>query len=131
MEQKQVIRAARRLARQECACGREEYCAVRGMSCSIGNPDGAFKCRYFMESVLPGDAALQTAVMELLNRPIADRQQADRVCERCGAPFIPSNNRQRYCLPCRAVVRREQSRERNWAAYQRKRVESQEQEGRP
>ena len=131
MNSNQILRAARRLARQECACGRDGYCAVRGMPCSIGNPGGAFECRYFMESVLPGNAALQTAVTELLDVPAADRQQTDRVCERCGAPFIPSSNRQRYCLPCRTVVRREQGKERNRAAYQRKRTAAQEQEGIP
>ena len=131
MNLNQIIRAARRLARQECACGRDGYCAVRGIPCGIGTSSGAFECRYFMESVLPGDTALHAAVMELLDEPASDRQQTDRVCERCGAPFIPSSNRQRYCLPCRAVVRREQARERNRAAYQRKQAEAQEQEGIP
>ena len=130
MNQKQIIRAAKRLARRECACGRDGYCVVRGMPCSIGNPNGAFNCRYFMESVLPGDAALCSAVTELLNKPLIE-QQTNRACERCGAPFIPSSNRQRYCLSCRAVVRREQARERNWAAYQRKRAQAQAREGVP
>ncbi len=73
---------------------------------------GAY-CRYFRESVLPLDPALEAAL--LTQGPVSSRP-----CPVCGRP-VPRNGRQRYCSPaCRKAALREQKRahmrkKRGWA----------------
>ena len=44
-------------------------------------------CKYFRRAVLPADKALYADIY----------RQRTRLCDRCGKPFAPSSNRQKYC----------------------------------
>ena len=47
-------------------------------------------CKYFRRAVLPADKVLCADIY----------RQRTRTCERCGKPFAPSSNRQKYCPEC-------------------------------
>ena len=55
-------------------------------------------CKYFRRAVLPTDKALYADIY----------RQRTRLCDRCGKPFAPSSNRQKYCLECGCSIRRKQ-----------------------
>ena len=44
-------------------------------------------CKYFRRAVLPADKALYADIF----------RQRTRLCDRCGKPFAPGSNRQKYC----------------------------------
>ena len=44
-------------------------------------------CKYFRRAVLPADKVLCADIY----------RQRTRICERCGKPFAPGSNRQKYC----------------------------------
>lgn len=47
-------------------------------------------CKYFRRAVLPADKVLCADIY----------RQRTRTCERCGKPFAPGSNRQKYCPEC-------------------------------
>ena len=55
-------------------------------------------CKYFRRAVLPADKALYADIY----------RQRTRLCDRCGKPFAPSSNRQKYCPECGCSIRRNQ-----------------------
>ena len=52
-------------------------------------------CKYFRRAVLPADKVLCADIY----------RQRTRTCERCGKPFAPSSNRQKYCPECGCSIR--------------------------
>lgn len=67
-------------------------------------------CKYFRRAVLPTDKALYADIY----------RQRTRTCERCGKPFAPGSNRQKYCPECGHSIRRKQKAD---SARQRRSVE--------
>ena len=55
-------------------------------------------CKYFRRAVLPADKALYADIY----------RQRTRLCDRCGKPFAPGSNRQKYCPECGRSTRRKQ-----------------------
>ena len=55
-------------------------------------------CKYFRRAVLPADKELYADIF----------RQRTRLCDRCGKPFSPGSNRQKYCPECGSRIRREQ-----------------------
>ena len=55
-------------------------------------------CKYFRRAVLPADKVLCADIY----------RQRTRLCDRCGKPFPPSSNRQKYCPECGCSIRRKQ-----------------------
>ncbi|MFR4153049.1 MAG: cysteine-rich VLP protein [Ruminococcus sp.] len=55
-------------------------------------------CKYFRRVVLPAYKVLCADIY----------RQRTRTCERCGKPFAPSSNRQKYCLECGCSIRHKQ-----------------------
>ena len=55
-------------------------------------------CKYFRRAVLPTDKALYADIY----------RQRTRLCDRCGKPFAPGSNRQKYCPECGCSIRRKQ-----------------------
>ena len=111
-EEKAAIRA---LVTRWCANYDREYgCLPLDCECyMLGKCWSGAYCRYFRESVLPLDPALEAAL--LTQGPVSSRP-----CPVCGRP-VPRNGRQRYCSPaCRKAALREQKRahmrkKRGWA----------------
>lgn len=111
-EEKAAIRA---LVTRWCANYDREYgCLPLDCECyMLGKCWTGAYCRYFRESVLPLDPALEAAL--LTQGPVFSRP-----CPVCGRP-VPRNGRQRYCSPvCRKAALREQKRahmrkKRGWA----------------
>ncbi len=101
-EEKAAIRA---LVTRWCANYDREYgCLPLDCECyMLGKCWTGAYCRYFRESVLPLDPALEAAL--LTQGPVSSRP-----CPVCGRP-VPRNGRQRYCSPaCRKAALREQKR---------------------
>ncbi len=101
-EEKAAIRA---LVTRWCANYDREYgCLPLDCECyMLGKCWTGAYCRYFRESVLPLDPALEAAL--LTQGPVSSRP-----CPVCGRP-VPRNGRQRYCSPaCRKTALREQKR---------------------
>ncbi len=101
-EEKAAIRA---LVTRWCANYDREYgCLPLDCECyMLGKCWTGAYCRYFRESVLPLDPALEAAL--LTQGPVSSRP-----CPVCGRP-VPRNGRQRYCSPaCRKAALREQMR---------------------
>lgn len=97
--------AIRALVTRWCANYDREYgCLPLDCECyMLGKCWTGAYCRYFRESVLPLDPALETAL--LTQGPVSSRP-----CPACGRP-VPRNGRQRYCSPaCRKAALREQKR---------------------
>ena len=69
---------------EECVC-------VQSISYSL-------LCKYFRRAVLPTNKALYADIY----------RQRTRLCERCGKPFAPGSNRQKYCPECGCSIRRKQ-----------------------
>ena len=69
---------------EECVC-------VQSISYSL-------LCKYFRRAVLPADKVLCADIY----------RQRTRTCERCGKPFAPGSNRQKYCPECGRSIRRKQ-----------------------
>ena len=69
---------------EECVC-------VQSISYSL-------LCKYFRRAVLPADKALYADIY----------RQRTRLCDRCGKPFAPGSNRQKYCPECGRSTRRKQ-----------------------
>ena len=69
---------------EECVC-------VQSISYSL-------LCKYFRRAVLPTDKALYADIY----------WQRTRLCDRCGKPFAPGSNRQKYCPECGCSIRRKQ-----------------------
>ena len=69
---------------EECVC-------VQSISYSL-------LCKYFRRAVLPADKVLCADIY----------RQRTRLCDRCGKPFAPSSNRQKYCPECGRSIRRKQ-----------------------
>ena len=55
-------------------------------------------CKYLRRAVLPADKALCADIY----------RQRTRLCDRCGKPFAPGSNRQKYCPECGSTIRRKQ-----------------------
>lgn len=72
-----------------------------GRLCPFFAPTGK-TCSYAEQSVIPGDPAIQA----LHNAGKAGA--TGDLCERCNAPFERTNNRQKRCPKCTAIVRSEQ-----------------------
>lgn len=101
-EERAAIRA---LVMRWCANYDREYgCLPLDCECyMLGKCWTGAYCRYFRESVLPLDPALEAAL--LTQGPVSSRP-----CPVCGRP-VPRNGRQRYCSPaCRKAALREQKR---------------------
>lgn len=58
-------------------------------------------CRYFRNAVLPAESSLYAELF---------RFESKR-CSRCGKPFLPKSNRQKYCENCGRLVHRMQKTE--------------------
>ena len=56
-------------------------------------------CKYFRRAVLPADKALYADIY----------RQRTRLCDRCGKPFAPGSNRQKYCPECGCSIRLRQT----------------------
>lgn len=81
-----------RLIRRLCANYDGEGCVcVQMISYSL-------LCKYFRRAVLPADKVLCADIY----------RQRTRTCERCGKPFAPGSNRQKYCPECGRSIRRKQ-----------------------
>ena len=52
-------------------------------------------CKYFRRAVLPADKVLCADIY----------RQRTRLCDRCGKPFAPGSNRQKYCPECGRSIR--------------------------
>lgn len=112
----QQCRRARRLIKSECCNYHEGECLMEERPCKqIASQ--TLKCRWFRESVLPMDGALQ-AEMEAIS-PTAYKLGANaKPCAVCGQAFEPMSNRAKYCKECAARIHREQKQE-----HERKRRE--------
>ena len=55
-------------------------------------------CKYFRRAVLPAEKALCADIY----------RQRTWLCDRCGKPFAPGSNRQKYCPECGSSIRRKQ-----------------------
>ena len=60
-------------------------------------------CKWFIQAVLPTDAALHTELSGSRGRA--------KACAVCGRPFFPRSNRAKYCENCARTVQRQQQRE--------------------
>ena len=58
-------------------------------------------CRYFRNAVLPADKELYADIFK----------QHTYHCAECGAAFVPSSTRQKYCPSCSKKVHRRQKKE--------------------
>ena len=72
---------------EPCACPQSVCCSVL--------------CRYFRSAVLPAEDALYAELY----------RSGAKLCERCGKPFLPRSNRQKYCESCGRLVHRKQKTE--------------------
>ena len=54
--------------------------------------------KYFRRAVLPAGKVLCADIY----------RHRTRLCDRCGKPFAPSSNRQKYCPECGRTIRRKQ-----------------------
>ncbi|MDW0110450.1 cysteine-rich VLP protein [Sporosarcina aquimarina] len=59
------------------------------------------KCKYAEQAVIPGDSTIEAIYNAGKVGATAD------MCERCRSPFERTNNRQKYCERCAAIVRAE------------------------
>lgn len=60
--------------------------------------EGGINCDHFLLNVLPADPELMRLVWAELNKEAAEAPP--KYCAVCGKPFIPSSNRQRFCMAC-------------------------------
>lgn len=113
-----VLEKARQLAAAECTNFESKSCLVLDGPCVFASADGEHRCRWFEEAVLPPDPALREAYVRPYGEGAADKegrealQQArkalEKPCSRCGKPFVPRNNFDRYCSDiCRREARKE------------------------
>lgn len=58
-------------------------------------------CKYFRNAVLPAEKELHAEIF-------CDRTYQ---CAECGATFVPSSNRQKYCVDCSKRIHRKQKTE--------------------
>lgn len=114
-KEKNLVRQAKSLATQECCNFYKGYCIETDRTCSLINSrydsiaDGCIDCDWFLLAVLPQDAKLER---ELKMRLYGIDGVDAKTCERCGKPYIPSSNRQRYCEHCRKAGAKSNGRER-------------------
>ena len=118
MKEKELLRCIRNLAKAECANYQNKLCLLTDEPCHIINPhydsvhDGAIDCDYFLECVLPADWDMNDLVWYAI---WCDEDEPDevpdgmRLCEYCQQPFVPANNKQKYCHSCKDEVKRKQS----------------------
>ena len=122
---KQLIRKIKKLAREEC-CNYFDGQCVYGHNRAAIHPkyaairDGAIGCDYFLECVLPLDPELNKAVWAELLRYEEVETPAWKNCERCGQPYLPNSNRQKYCPECRPIQEKKRGRDKQRRYYQRK-----------
>ena len=71
--------------------------------------DGGITCDWFLLNVLPLDKELNRLVWAEINKPAPCLYGVDeppstankgKACVQCGKPFMPANNRQRFCAAC-------------------------------
>lgn len=97
----------RSLAAAECCNYCKGDCLETEQACHLINDryeniaDGQLDCDWFLQAVLPAWPQIQSEVL-------ADLYQMNKAeikpCSRCGKPFVPASNRQRYCEHCKKEV---------------------------
>lgn len=99
------FRSVKAMIKKECGDYIDGNCILLDTEC----PQCITKslcCRYFINSVLPGD--------KVLDADINGGKNMEK-CSCCGKKFIRTNNRQKYCTDCakaeRAKKRRKYNRE--------------------
>ncbi|MDD4564243.1 MAG: hypothetical protein PHE79_01960 [Eubacteriales bacterium] len=92
------------------------YCCNHDEACLYFGEGDMLRCKYFEEGVLPLEEDLERQYRQEHNMGAAvGRKAKPKVkCERCGELFDANSNRQHYCEKCQKIVRREQSRERQY-----------------
>ncbi len=88
-------------AEKECANNRDGWCLPEHCPCFAFTPQCGV-CQYLLEVVLPLDPVLLAAV----NKRIDGKSEMNKKCAVCGAAFIPTSNRQRYCPGCAKEAQR-------------------------
>ena len=123
---KQLIRQAKQLARQECCNYSDGNCIYTDSTCHAINPmypsihSGAIGCEYFLSSVLGLQPELHAAIRHRMEDELCAGTRW-KECAFCKKPFLPGSNRQRYCADCRDLAQRIRVREKQRRYYQRKR----------
>ena len=117
MEDKKIIRQCKSLAEKECANYSNRMCIPEDRPCFVINShypsirDGAIDCDWFMQAILPGCAELNKLVLHELFCDGTSAASGTRKCEKCGAPYVPSSPRQKYCVSCGKAVKKQQNQE--------------------
>lgn len=58
-------------------------------------------CGWFQDAVLPLDKALEQGIQ--------GGEEIKKKCNECGKPYIPKNNKQKYCMKCIPKVIKKQN----------------------
>ena len=111
LQDAEIMRSVKQLAKKECANYADGFCLLADRPCHVLNPahktihDGTVDCYYFLLTVLPLDAELNTAIWHEIYREENQVGEGWKECVRCHNPFIPASNRQRYCASCGAAAK--------------------------
>jgi hypothetical protein len=120
-----ILSRVKALVAGECAnhqgeaSGIRDFCWMRAKSnkgvCVFFSDIEAPRCRYFQESVLPGDKELRGIFSpETLALQIREdrKRMTPKKCERCPETFLARSGRQRFCPVCQKWNESEKTRAR-------------------
>lgn len=129
MKDRNLLRRCKALAEKECAFYDQHTCLHDEHPCHVINPrhdtvhNGAVDCDEFLRDVLPLDQELHKLVWnEIYSDPAKDARNR-RNCTVCGAAFVPSSPRQKYCAACGKAVKKQQNRDKQRRHVLRERAE--------
>lgn len=129
MKDKSIIHSCKALAERACANFSNRYCLLEDRACHLINTrypdihDSAIDCDYFMTAVLPGEKELHRLVLSKLHDSVECAPAHTRSCARCGQRYVPASPRQRYCVSCGTVIRKQRNREKQRRHREQKRKE--------
>lgn len=111
-----IRKKARALTSAECCNYYKGTCLMDETECHVINDryatvsDGMIDCDWFWKAVLPIQPDLER---ELLAELYQMGGTVIKTCTRCGKPYVPLSNRQRYCVSCKKAGERANGQERS------------------
>lgn len=88
--------------------------------------DGGIDCDYYLAAVLPTDAELHDRILAQMYHvqraswvtdDAATTPLQEKKCTRCGKPFVPASNRQKYCIDCSIAAEKKRNAHSHWKQY--------------
>ena len=88
--------------------------------------DGGIDCDYYLTAVLPTDAELHDRILAQMYHvqraswatdDAAVTPPLEKMCTRCGKPFVPASNRQKYCIACSIAAEKDRNAHSHWKQY--------------